>query len=531
MTTAVLVVAQTVALAWGALLLGPALAGLVTGRLGWVDVAPAVVGIGAAFGARAALVAATEWRAHRAATRVVAELRTRVLAHTAALGPRWLATAGADTATLLTRGLDALEPYVVRFLPQLLQTAILTPALLVVVATQDLLAAVTLAVALPLIPVFMWLIGVATQRTAERRLAAQQRLASRLLDLVAGLPTLRALGRARGTVARVHDLAEGERRGTMATLRIAFLSGAVLEAAATLTVALVAVGVGLRLVTGDLDLAVGLTVLVLAPEVLAPLRGVGTQFHASADGVAAVERAMAVLDEPLPRAGTAAPGDVVEIRLDGVGVDAGERGYRAPDDLTLSVRAGRVTVLRGPSGSGKTTAALVLLGLQSPDGGTVRLRTAQGWRDLADVDPVAWHRLLAWVPQAPVLEPGTVAEALGSDPSHPGVAAASALTGLDAVVADLPQGWGTGLGTGGRGMSAGQRQRLVLTRGVASVDARFLVLDEPTAHLDSASLHQVRATVRAATAVGRGVLLISHSPELVDLADDVVDLTSTAVPA
>src|SRR5690606_35897524 len=265
LATAALVVAQTAALVVAALLLARALGRLVEGSAAWSEVAGEALGVLVALAVRAALTTATEWRAHRGATRVVAEMRDATLRHVARLGPRWLEAHRAEVATLVTRGLDALEPYLVRYLPQLLQTALLTPAILVVIATQDLLSAATLAITLPLIPVFMWLIGLATERTTRRRLAAQQRLDARVLDLVAGLGTLRALGRARGTVARVRELADAERRGTMSTLRVAFLSGAALELLATLSVAVVAVGVGLRLVTGEVGLVTGLAVLVLAP--------------------------------------------------------------------------------------------------------------------------------------------------------------------------------------------------------------------------------------------------------------------------
>ena len=524
--TALLVLAQTAAVVAGALLLASTLGRLVDGSADLAAVTPQICWFGVTVAIRVALTTATEWRAHRGATRVVAELRELTLRHVAALGPRWRESHRTDVTTLLTRGLDALEPYLVRYLPQLLQTAILTPAILVVIATQDLLAAATIALALPLIPIFMWLIGVATQSATERRLAAQQRLDARVLDLVAGLATLRCFGRARGTVTQVRELAEAERRGTMSTLRIAFLSGAALELLATLSVAMVAVGVGLRLVTGDLALVTGLAVLILAPEVLTPLRLVGTHFHASADGVAAVSRCLTILDEPLPVAGTEPLGDVEEAVWDDVTVLAPGRGGPAPAGLSGSVGRGRVTVLQGPSGTGKTTAALVLLGLLAPDSGAVRLRAGSGWHDLAGIDPRAWHRQIAWVPQHPVIEPGTLREivgAAGQDGERDALDETATLTGFAEVVATQPHGWDTAVGGQGRGLSAGQRQRLALTRALAS-PARFLVLDEPTAHLDSASTAQIARVVRQAAARGVGVLVLTHSVDLVDLADVVLDV-------
>ncbi len=521
-TTAVGVVAQTAAVVIGALLLADALDRLVTGDAGWSDVVGQVVGFGVAALVRALLAGLTERRAHRGATRVIADLRERVLAHAVALGPRWVEANRTEVTTLVTRGLDALEPYLVRYLPQLLQTAILTPALLVVMATQDVLAAVTLALLLPLIPLFMWLIGLATQRTARRRLAAQQRLNARVLDLVAGLPTLRAFGRAGGTVARVRELADAERRGTMSTLRIAFLSGAVLEMLATLSVAVIAVEVGLRLVTGDLHLVVGLTALILAPEVLAPLRHVGTHFHASADGVAAVERCLAILDEEPAAAGRGAIGAVDEIVWDDVSVIAPGRSVPTPSGLSGSVRPGEITVLAGPSGSGKTTAILTLLGLLPPTTGRVRLRAGERWHDLADVDVASWRAQVAWVPQRPVLEPGTLLDVLGS-PTPADLERAARASGFDAVVATLPDGWRTRVGGQARGLSAGQRQRLALTRALLD-GLPYLVLDEPTAHLDAASTQLLVGTLRSLAASGCAVLVLTHAPALVAAADRVIRL-------
>ncbi|WP_420114674.1 thiol reductant ABC exporter subunit CydD [Pseudactinotalea sp.] len=525
--TALLVVGQTAAVVVGALLLARALGGLVFGSATWTEVAPDVGWFAVTFAARAALTTATEWRAHRGATRVIAELRVLTLRHVAALGPRWLGAHRAEVTTLVTRGLDDLEPYLVRYLPQLLQTAILTPAILVVMATQDLLAAATIALTIPLIPVFMWLIGVATQRTTEKRLAAQQRLNTRVLDLVAGLATLRSLGRARGTVGRVRELADAERRGTMGTLRIAFLSGAALELLATLSVAMVAVGVGLRLVEGDLNLVIGLAVLILAPEVLAPLRMVGTHFHASADGVAAVERCLTVLAEPTPTAGTLPMGDVDEAVWADVTVASPGRTRPAPEHFDARVRRGRVTVLQGPSGTGKTTAALALLGLLAPDHGTIRLRSGATWHDLADIDPDAWRRQVAWVPQHPVLEPGTLREVAGAvDVTDEQLDRAAQLAGFADVVSDLPLGWDTAVGGHAQGLSAGQRQRLALTRALLH-PSRFLVLDEPTAHLDSANARQVAAVVREAAATGAGVLVLTHAAAVVDSADELVSMADT----
>jgi ATP-binding cassette subfamily C protein CydD len=377
----------------------------------------------------------------------------------------------------------------------------------------------------------MVLVGRLTAGRSEAGLATMQRLGAQVLDLLAGLPTLRAFGRERGPAARVHVLGDAHRRATMGTLRVAFLSGMVLELLTTLAVALVAVAIGLRLVDGELDLVTGLAVLVLAPEVFWPLRQVGAQFHAAADGVAAAEQAFAVLDEPAPVAGTTPAPDLATttLHLRSVGVRTGDALTPAALDLTLA--PGSVVALVGPSGAGKSTAVELLLGLLRPDEGDVALVSLGSPPvDLADVDLPSYWRQVAWLPQRPVLEPGTIASVVGG-PDAAAREAAAALTGLDVVVAAAPDGWGTVLGRGGAGLSLGQRQRVALTRALLT-DASLVILDEPTAHLDDAGEQVVLAAVRRLRDEGRTVLLVAHRASLAACADTVVSVRAgTAVPA
>ncbi|MBC7549523.1 MAG: thiol reductant ABC exporter subunit CydD, partial [Cellulomonas sp.] len=417
--TAALVVAQ-------ALLIAHAIAPVIDGTAGWHHVAtllPALVGV---IALRTVILIVQESSAHRSATQVIAELREQVLTRAVDLGPRWLAAEqGPAVVTLVTRGLDDLEPYFVRYLPQLLLAATVTPATLAVVFGLDLVAALTIAFTLPLIPVFMWLIGVLTQKFAAERLATMQRLGAQLMDLLAGLSTLKALGREQGPGRRVGELGRAYTRTTMATLRVAFLSGAVLEFLSSIAVALVAVGIGTRLVYGQIDLVTGLAVLMLAPEVYRPIREVGAQFHASADGIAAAARSFAVIEHPVPDRGTLPAPDLrhTDIVLDALSVAAPGRGVWAPWRLEARLRPGRVVALVGPSGAGKSTAASVVLGLLVPDDGTVRLVESHGASSgsdrglrLADVDPASWWSQVAWVPQRPVIVPGPVrANVLGGD--------------------------------------------------------------------------------------------------------------------
>jgi ATP-binding cassette subfamily C protein CydD len=498
-------------------------------RVGWLAVVVAV---------RALATGVQERYAHRAATRAIAELREQVVARAAALGPRWLAEGeGARVVTLATRGLEALEPYFVKYLPQLVLSATVTPAVLVVILDLDWISAALAAGTIPLVPIFMVLIGQLTQGRAERSLRVMQRLGSQVLDLVAGLTTLRAFGREHGPAARVRALGEAHRRATMGTLRIAFLSGMVLELLTTLAVALVAVGVGLRLVYGHLDLETGLAVLILAPEVYLPLRQVGAQFHASTDGVAAADQVFEVLETPVPATGTAPAPDLGRstVRLRGVTVRAPGRDLLAPAGLDLELAPGSTVAVTGPSGTGKTTTVDVLLGLLRPDAGTVEVVAPDGTATaLADLDPASYWRQIAWLPQRPVLDPASVSRLVaGAEDDELDAAArarrdaAAALTGLDAVVTGLPEGWRTDLGRGGAGLSVGQRQRVALTRALLS-DAPLVVLDEPTAHLDAAGEQVVLATVRALRESGRTVVLVAHRPSLVALADRVVTVRSAA---
>ncbi|PJI93274.1 thiol reductant ABC exporter subunit CydD [Luteimicrobium subarcticum] len=544
----VLVVAQ-------ALLLASALAAVVhdgvdlpaiRGRVGWL------AGVVAA---RAAVAWCQERFAVRAARTTVGELREAVVQHTVALGPRWRASPdAAGVATLVTRGLDDLEPYFVRYVPQLLLTAVVTPLLVVVTFGLDWVSGVIVVVTLPLVPLFMVLVGRLTEGAAERRLRTLARLGDQLLDLVAGLPTLRAFGRAAGPRARVRELGEANRRATTATLRYAFLSGMVLELLTTLSVAIVAVGIGLRLVDGRMDLFTGLAVLVLAPEVYLPLRQVGAQFHASRDGIAAASAAFEVLELPVParRAG----GVRVDLTravlvLEDVDVEAPGRDLVAPSGLDLAVAPGEAVALVGPNGAGKSTAVQVLLGLVAPTRGRVVVRPVTGGPsgtdrdpvgpaqvDLSDVDLDDLWRQVAWVPQRPTLGPGTLADVVEGtstvDPRPPADAArrgrAARATGLDAVVAALPDGWATPLGRGGLGLSVGQSQRVALTTALLR-DVPLVVLDEPTAHLDAASERDLVAAVRALRDDGRTVVVVAHRPALVAACDRVVDVRSAVVRA
>ena len=539
MVTAVLVVVQ-------AFLISGAVSSVISEGAAPSAVRALAVALGGVLAARALVVLLQEVHAHRSATETIVELRRLVLEHAAQLGPRWQALHGTQTATLLTRALDDLEPYFTRYLPQLVLASTVTPATVLVLLTQDWSAAVAVVCTLPLIPIFMILIGRMTQSVSQERLKTMQVLGDQVLDLISGLPTLKALGREQGPVEQVRSLSRSYRRTTMSTLRVAFLSGAVLEFITTLSVAIIAVQIGFRLVAGRMDLFTGLLVLMVAPEVYQPLRQVGFQFHASANGVAAANAVFEVLQTPVPEHGDLPAPDLRSSTIELDAVSVASRGAWAPDDLSATIPPGSLVALTGPSGTGKTTTTLVLLGLLPPDRGQVRVVPDGGEPgggpmdavDLALIDPDTWWKQIAWVPQRPTITPGTVLDNV-LDRVEPDASTAAGVpevlveaaraTGFDEVVEDLPQGWQTMVGSAGVGLSVGQRQRLALTRALCST-APLVVMDEPTAHLDAASEAHVLTAVRALHASGRTVVVIAHRPALMALAEQTIAVTSEAVP-
>ena len=522
--TALLVLAQ-------ALLISAALSPVVSGSATLRDVAPIVGAIAAVFICRSLVVAAREAVSTRAAAAAVSELRGRVVDASIALGPRWRATNGAETATLLSTGLEDLRPYFVSFLPQLVLVCTVTPAALGVIVLLDFWSALIALLVIPLIPIFMILIGRFTQAASEDKLASMKRLTAQLLDLMSGIPTLRALGREKAPRTHLRALGAANTKATMATLRVAFLSGGVLEFLTTLSVALVAVEVGMRLVFGNISLFHGLAVIMLAPEVFEPLRQVGAQFHASANGVTASRAAFDIIEEAesVDSPGVAKCPDLscTQIVLDGVGVRA--RGAWAPAPTSGVIAPGNVTALSGPSGAGKSTIVACLLADMTPDAGRVVLRgsDSSSTREeiaLSEVAPSAWRDQISWVPQSPTLVPGTILDNMGDLP-HDALNAAAAATGFDTVLAATPDGWNTAIGTGGVGLSVGQRQRLALTRALAA-RSQVVILDEPTAHLDALSEETVVRAIDEMRREGRTVIVIAHRAAMMEAADAVIDVRS-----
>ena len=474
---------------------------------------------------RAAAAWGFEALGRRAATDVVSALRLELVERRLGGQPAALdGAASAEIATTAVGGATALEATLARYLPQVVLAVVVPVAVLVLVAWVDFVSAGVMLLTLPLVPVFMWLVGRYTERRTRERREALALLATHFLDVVRGLPTLRAFNRAGAQAGRIAEVGDRYRRTTMETLRVAFLSGAVLELAATLGIALVAVTVGVRLVEGGLGLEAGLTVLVLTPELYLPLRNLAAQFHASAEGREAAARLLDLADSaPADSFGVEVPPSPAEapIRLEKVSFSYPARPGSVLEAVDLELAPGETVALVGASGAGKSTIAALLLRLVQPTRGRVTV----GRVDLAACDDSAWRAQIAWVPQRPTLFRGSVADNIrlgDAEADGARVRQAAVRAGADSFVSGLPAGYDTVVGEGGRQLSAGQLQRLALARAFLR-DAPFVVLDEPTANLDAASAQLVADAIERLRA-GRTVLLSVHEPRLAALADRVVHI-------
>ncbi len=544
-------------------------------ELSWAIAAVAAVALG-----RAALSYGTEAAALHSAARAKSQLRRRLIARVTGValpgspepprgepgrGPVWLAAPSGpgtgegestpragELATLATRGLDALDDYFARYLPQLVLAVLVPLAVLAVVARADWISALVVALTLPLIPIFMALVGWHTQARTRRQWRLLNRLGGHFLDVVEGLPTLAVFRRAKAQAAVIRRITDEHRHATMGTLRIAFLSALVLELLSTIAVALVAVEIGLRLMYGMVDYQTALLVLILAPEAYLPLREVGARFHASMEGVAAAEQVFAVLDErldaaagpdPAPeretssralvrpcRDGCAAP----RLRLDRVSLTYPGRTVPALSEVSLVIRPGQRVLLTGPSGSGKSSLLALLLRFVEPTGGEILVErpSGSGSAPLSHIPADQWRRLIAWVPQHPYLFDDTVLDNIRLGKPEASVAEvrrAAELAEAHDFVSTLPQGYGTRLGERGARLSAGQRQRIALARAFLR-DAPIVLLDEPTAHLDPDNAAAVRRAV-ARLLEGRTGVVVAHDSGWSELVDETVHITGGRIGA
>ncbi len=484
----------------------------------------ALIALLAVVAVRAAAAYGGEVAALRAAAAVKSQLRTTLAACLQRLGPSWLGRQQpGEITTVATRGLDGLDPYFARYLPQLVLACLVPTAVLATVAAADWISAVIIAVTLPLIPVFAVLVGLHTRARTQRQWQLLARLGGHFLDVVEGLPTLKVFGRAKAQADVIKDVTAGYRSATMATLRVAFLSALVLELAAALATALVAVEVGLRLLAGHLGYQTALLVLLLTPEAYLPLRAVGLHFHSSMEGAAAAGRVCDIIETAPASPGGAESGvrgaargaggpatpdlQYDEIILDAVSLAYPGRDRPALAEVSLRIRPGDRVAVMGPSGAGKSSLLSLLLRFTEPTSG----RITAGGVDVARADVDNWRRQVTWVPQQPYLFAATVADniALGEpDASREDVARAARMAGADAFIEALPEGYDTPLGEQALRLSAGQRQRIALARAFLR-DAPLLLLDEPTAHLDPIVAGQILAVIQTLMA-GRTVILVTH---------------------
>lgn len=515
-----------IAQAW---LLAYAVAGTAGGK-NLAQLGPSLALLAAVVAARAVVAWAAELIAMRSSTLAKRQLRAALLQHLTALSPGYaVGTSSGELATLASHALDRLDAYFSLYLPQLVLAVLAPAAVLAAVFAADWVAATIIVFTLPLIPVFMALVGATTRARTEVQLRALQRLGAHFLDVVSGLKTLKVFGRAKAQQAMIREFSERQRETASATFRLTFLSSLTLELLATISVALVAVAVGLRLLAGGLDFQSALFVLVLAPEAYLPLRLLGANFHASADGMSAAQQVFAVLDTALPTTGgsTAIPAAASSaLALEGVTVRY--RDYAAPalGPVSLRIEPAEVVALTGPSGSGKSTLLNVLLGFVAPATGSVWI----GDRELRELSLEAWRRQIAWLPQRPHLFAGSIEQNIRlarPDASDHEVWAAAEASGLGSLVAD--RGLGARLGERGSGLSAGERQRVALARAFLR-DAPMLLLDEPTANLDGRTEREVLVAIRRLIE-GRTAILVCHRPGLAALSDRVVELGRVGVPA
>jgi ATP-binding cassette subfamily C protein CydCD len=503
----------------------------------WQLVVGSVVALAAVFLTRAALAWLIEVLAVRSAAKAKQELREAALDRILAQGPAGPAAQDpGEIAALLTRGIDSLDAYYARYLPQLVLAVIVPIAILATVLGQDLISAIIIAVTIPLIPIFMALIGMYTKTRVDRQWRTLASLSGHFLDLISGLPTLVIFGRAKSQADAIRAMGDRYRSSTMSVLRISFLSSFALELLASLSVALVAVSVGLRLAEGQIQYAPALFVLILAPEAFLPLRLVGQHFHAAAEGLGAATRIFTEIESPLPVPGGSRRVPA-KIRIEVVDV---EIAYAGRDRTALAptsfvAEPGSITAIVGSSGGGKSTLLAGLLGFAAPVRGEISVGPGQS---LADTDLPGWRASIGWLPQNPHL----ISPSLDREPTIRDIIECGRIprssdeqlwrvleeVGLAPQIRALTLGLDSRLQADGSGLSVGQRQRLALARALVGAPP-VLLLDEPTAALDPVSEDLVGASMRSAADAGAIVIVVAHRPAVIGLADQVVRVEAGAL--
>lgn len=493
------------------------------GGQGLQQVWPQMLQLAAAIALRALFVGGGETAARQIGVRIKQDLRSRFLSHLMGLGPAALQNErSGEMAGTAIEGIESLQGYFSEYLPAITQAATLPLIVLLAVFPLDPLSAIVLLVTAPLIPIFMLLIGRLAEAQTQRQWKTLGRLSAHFLDVLQGLTTLKLFGRSREQAAEIRSVSSEFAKATLGVLRTAFLSALALEMLATLSTAIVAVEIGLRLLHGGIVFEQALFILILAPEFYAPLRNLGARFHSGMSGVAAAARIFEILDRPLRHSGhKQAPRKIREVAFERVTFNYPSNEDPTVENVTFDLRPSTLTVLVGPTGAGKSTLMDLLLGFLRPSSG----RIAVDGVDLRDLDPDSWRSMLAWAPQRPYLFQGSVAANLRiarPDADDASLWGALQQAQLAETVSSFPQQLETPIGERGAQLSGGQAQRLALARAYLK-DAPILLLDEPTAHLDS----ETEAAVAAALGAWRRdriVLAIAHRQQTIALADQVIRL-------
>ncbi len=501
------------------------------GHQGLAAVAPLLWTLAGLFGLRAALSYASEIVAFKASGQIKTYLRQTLLNHILKLGPVAAADEqSADLAGTMIEGIEALEPYFSRYVPQMALVVAVPLAILALVFPVDWISGLILLSAGPLIPLFMVFVGYRAEAINQKQWQKLLLMSAHFLDVLQGLTTLKLFGRARDEIGIVARISDDYRKTTMAGLRVAFLTSAVLEFFASLAIALVAVVFGSRLLHGNIDFYPAFLVLLLAPEYFVPLRGLSTHYHARMSAIAAARRMFDVLDIPLANNGTDALPTMNEIDI--VCEDlhfAYKAGAPVLAGLSCRFPAGKITAIVGTSGVGKTSLARLLLGFAQPVQGWIMVNATL---DLAAVAPESWWQTLAWVPQNPRLFHGSIAANIRlGNPQADDAAVRKAATQARALafIEAQPDGFETIIGDLGQGLSGGQIQRIALARAFLK-NPQLLILDEATANLDLESEALVLEAI-AELAVGRTVIVIAHRMAMAERADHLLVLEAGRVAA